>query len=431
MTAEICVANRRALVLAADSAATVAHSHQEDGAKERYYKGANKIFHFSDVEPVGVMIYDSAAIHTVPWETVIKDCRRQRGKHAFKSMDDYAKDLFQFVETKLGHIFTEKMRRDDFIVLVMKQYFQLVRLMNSEPAVKAASDLASLQKALADLVGARLPVMRSAELPEGITAEHVSKALSDFQPGLVSDFGGIPYAHPSGERTLADILPHGANDFWELVIRVTFQRYASLAPMTGVVMAGFGEDEYFPSYVHYGCYGFLNDRLVVRKITADVKIDGDNTSKVEAFAQTEMAETFMVGMSPEMLNFVTEATNDCLATATNELVSAGATLPPGWTDRLAELQAEHRKKWVQKAIERHWHPLSRVVGSLPLEDMATLAETMVALTSLKERVTRGTETVGGAIDVAVLTRGDGFVWVKRKHYFDPNLNPRYFARLRS
>jgi len=31
------------------------------------------------------------------------------------------------------------------------------------------------------------------------------------------------------------------------------------------------------------------------------------------------------------------------------------------------------------------------------------------------------ETVGGPIDVAVLSKGDGFVWIKRKSYFDPRL----------
>ena len=119
MTAEICVANRRALVLAADSAATV--SQWQDGApKDRYYKGANKIFHFSETDPVGIMIYDSAAIHLVPWETIIKDCRKKRGNGAFNTIDEYAQDLFSFVETKLGHVFTPKVRHDDFISLVLQ-----------------------------------------------------------------------------------------------------------------------------------------------------------------------------------------------------------------------------------------------------------------------------------------------------------------------
>jgi len=36
--------------------------------------------------------------------------------------------------------------------------------------------------------------------------------------------------------------------------------------------------------------------------------------------------------------------------------------------------------------------------------------------------------VGGPIDVAIISRIDGFVWVYRKHYFEPSLNPRYFHR---
>ncbi|MEA1995293.1 MAG: hypothetical protein U9N18_03965 [Campylobacterota bacterium] len=37
------------------------------------------------------------------------------------------------------------------------------------------------------------------------------------------------------------------------------------------------------------------------------------------------------------------------------------------------------------------------------------------------------ETAGGPIDVAVISKGDGFIWIKRKHYFKPELNPQFFA----
>ena len=57
-----------------------------------------------------------------------------------------------------------------------------------------------------------------------------------------------------------------------------------------------------------------------------------------------------------------------------------------------------------------------------------MAETLIRIESLKERVTRETEQVGGPIDVAVISKGDGFIWVKRKHYFDASLNVRYMAR---
>ena len=69
-----------------------------------------------------------------------------------------------------------------------------------------------------------------------------------------------------------------------------------------------------------------------------------------------------------------------------------------------------------------------IVGVLPKEELAEMAETLVSLTSFKRRMTPEAETVGGPIDVAVISKGDGLVWVKRKHYFDKDLNLRYFER---
>ena len=56
---------------------------------------------------------------------------------------------------------------------------------------------------------------------------------------------------------------------------------------------------------------------------------------------------------------------------------------------------------------------------------ASMAETLVNLTSFKRKVTLDDETVGGPIDVAVVSKGDGFVWIKRKHYFTADLNPHF------
>lgn len=79
----------------------------------------------------------------------------------------------------------------------------------------------------------------------------------------------------------------------------------------------------------------------------------------------------------------------------------------------------------------HDDPLRRVVGFLPVDVMAELAETLINLQSLKEKVTKPSETVGGPVDVAVITRAEGLVWIRRKHYSDPSINSRYFNRRRS
>jgi hypothetical protein len=57
--------------------------------------------------------------------------------------------------------------------------------------------------------------------------------------------------------------------------------------------------------------------------------------------------------------------------------------------------------------------------------MAALAKSLIELQSLKEKVTQPTESVAGPVDVAAITKHEGFLWIERKQYFRPELNPRF------
>jgi hypothetical protein len=78
--------------------------------------------------------------------------------------------------------------------------------------------------------------------------------------------------------------------------------------------------------------------------------------------------------------------------------------------------------------QKYWGPVLNIVAALPKDELAAMSEALVNLTKFRRRVTPERETVGGPIDVGVITKGDGFVWLRRKHYFDPGLNPRVMAR---
>lgn len=84
------------------------------------------------------------------------------------------------------------------------------------------------------------------------------------------------------------------------------------------------------------------------------------------------------------------------------------------------------KKLEDYRREKYVKPIMDVVSMLPKDDLAGMAESLVNLTSFKRKVTLD-ETVGGPIDVAVISKGDGFVWIKRKLYFKGELNPQFFA----
>lgn len=78
--------------------------------------------------------------------------------------------------------------------------------------------------------------------------------------------------------------------------------------------------------------------------------------------------------------------------------------------------------------EKNKRLIQDMVTFMPKQELSNFAESLVNITSMKRKVSAEQETVGGPIDVAVISRSDGFVWVRRKHYFDPVLNPRFFFR---
>jgi hypothetical protein len=63
---------------------------------------------------------------------------------------------------------------------------------------------------------------------------------------------------------------------------------------------------------------------------------------------------------------------------------------------------------------------------LPKDGLALMAQSLVSLTSFKRKMSMEAETVGEPIDVAVISKGDGFTWIKRKRYFPADLNQQFF-----
>lgn len=61
--------------------------------------------------------------------------------------------------------------------------------------------------------------------------------------------------------------------------------------------------------------------------------------------------------------------------------------------------------------------------AMPVQDAIALADFLVETTKGYVRFLPGADTVGGDTDICVVTKHEGFKWVRRKHYFDRRLNP--------
>lgn len=61
--------------------------------------------------------------------------------------------------------------------------------------------------------------------------------------------------------------------------------------------------------------------------------------------------------------------------------------------------------------------------AMPLQDAIDLAEFLVYAATQYHRFAPGAPGVGGPIEIAAISKHEGFKWVKRKYYFSRKLNP--------
>jgi hypothetical protein len=142
----------------------------------------------------------------------------------------------------------------------------------------------------------------------------------------------------------------------------------------------------------------------------------------------------MDGITPDLKSEITKAIN----TQLNHFGDNVLKMFPRMTSKKKKVVVDEMEKVKDNILktfsselkshceETYSAPIVDTVALLPKEELAAMAETLVSLTSFKRRVTLDAETVGGPIDVAVITKGDGFIWIKRKHYFESGLNPQFF-----
>ena|SRR5258706_2876599 len=85
------------------------------------------------------------------------------------------------------------------------------------------------------------------------------------------------------------------------------------------------------------------------------------------------------------------------------------------------LEAEKATEATSKIMAKLSVPL--VIAAMPIQDAIELAIFMVETTIKFVRFNLRSETVGGPIEVAAITKHEGFKWVRRKLFYSGELNP--------
>jgi hypothetical protein len=426
MTSEIAVMNKSAIALAADSAVTITTA---DGNKT--YNTVNKLFVLSKYRPIGIMIYGRTELNGVPWETLIKTYRQKLSTEHFSTVAEYAKHFLDHLGQSI-RLFPES-EQIEYVEFTAAIEFLVLRDFITDALAKAsAASSTKLTNAQVEAITAGeisdrlrnlegLPHVTS--VPSGMEAVIPNKYRATINKVVLRVFKNIPLTSSAltnldsivARRFTRDTFPEGQH--------------------TGVVVAGFGDNEIYPSVITHLVSGVVDDTLRY-KFDEDRsgRISHESKAHIIPFAQSEMVMRFMTGVDPDYLTFSSKYIEDVLTKYPGTVLSGIASLTPQERASLLQsLQPEsvklvdtYKRDMAKYRYQKEISPILDAVEALPKDDLALMAESLINLTSLKRRVSLRAETVGGAVDVAVISKGDGLIWIKRKHYFDPELNHQFF-----
>ena len=204
---------------------------------------------------------------------------------------------------------------------------------------------------------------------------------------------------------------------------------------TGVVISGFNQKDLFPSSISFKIIP-IDSSFIIDHVEEN-SVNRETTVVLTPFAQIDTITNFLNGIDEstafQIINYFNNVIGD-YSDRLIQVINSSTQVNSGKSLKLNEITDEKNKicndfcMFIDKLKEENYKPIIKSMASLPKEELANLAESLINITSMKLKVQDNLETVGGDVDVALITKGDGFIWTKRKHYFDSELNPQFFSR---
>ncbi|MEM7428114.1 MAG: hypothetical protein AAF441_18635 [Pseudomonadota bacterium] len=418
MTAEAIVMNKFGIALAADS---VIASHTATSPK--LFNSIEKLFRLTSNGKVAIMVYEATEFMNIPWETLIADYRARLGDGEFDSVAAHAADFIDY----LGSIEVSADEEDAILLSALTAHYSnladrlrdtLARQMRDDhSSVRSLRRWAEseLELVCCDLE-ARTTLPGQADVdPVQFYRNHFRLIARARQQGFFSNFE-VRHTH-----TIRKTLMKLAFLFLQKDLFSAFS--------TGLVFAGFGTKEYLPSALAYRVEAMLPGSFRL-KLDLRRHVSAANQGMIIPFAQSDMVYRFLQGVDKEYDDYLSGLHQQLASDISSFLI--GKHVDP---EKQAAAQADadgilaDKFSAIASAAQSYRllnfaGPVIDAVKNLPKRELATLAEALVHLTSLRRKMSVDIETAGEPIDVVVVSKADGFIWIKRKSYYDQSLNTR-------
>lgn len=393
MSSGVCIINRNGIALAADSAGTYY-------GNKMFYNSTNKVFSLSEKNICGAIIYSNLRIYGLSIEQMLMEFRGYLDSEPrFSDFFDILPIFRKFIELKYDYYKFRDAEREKCIELIQL----LVNTWGGK--IKAVINLADAENQIDAVIKELNDYINACSVaPDYDVTQHIKTTYYDAFEAHIDKV--VPELKSYPERMEALWCAISAYD--KLIMQLDEESY------TGILFAGYGQDDAFPKYLHIELSKIVGGQA---KIIIKEKYDSLRGSKIQPLAQVDEIYTFCKGISQLFIDSIPQS----VETAINGRIDG---LPTSYTDEqkneirnvLSECKKDVLKEITQTIRTKNINPLFESVALIPLPEMAFLAENLVNITTLKRTYSLdgNQQTVGGPTDVAIISKGEGFRWIKRK-----------------
>ena len=188
---------------------------------------------------------------------------------------------------------------------------------------------------------------------------------------------------------------------------------------TTLVFAGYGEDEVYPSICQYEVTEICKSKLQWQ-LCGSANISDGQESNIFTSGQSDIIDAIELGIQNERIGVIRKRFQALIEDLlTQNLLDSliGKIDYPAIRQEVTDLIRESEHEYLHQHLE--------AIKQFDLQKMACLAENLIKATELHRKITFRQEGVGGLIDLAVITREDGFQWLNRKSWYEPSKGGQY------
>ena len=358
------IITKEGITLASDLAIT--------NPNNKSYNCGDKIFKITDEFPIGIMINGNVDFEEVPLETLIGEFTKTIDFKNLKSVESVKNGFLEYLSSNTNHTPV-----DEYISWVLDDFKK--------------------------------------ELIEEIDEYGFDEALKYYTS---SELNPMVENYENFKNEFDDIIPCDKDKSeYNLKLWKIFSHQLSYEG-TGMIFAGFNAGEFYPTFFEINLHCNDNGKIIYEEVDFEI-----NTKEplIKVFAINEEAYTFITGASDnlkEYIEYYIEKSNETFLLELAEKLHE---------EKYNDEQLKEILTISEKLIDKTYSKISQTIKNyklnalneasesadyLPKMIIWDLADYLIKLTALKQKLSSDYETISSETEIAFINKTHNFKWVK-------------------